>query len=126
VENRLANQTLRLESKVRKNGFSLIYRWLGTADTIVVKHDRDRAPAVIDLERPHIHHGCNSRHSNTESHQFAATRTLANQQTENNPLTPNPIDQSRHLLNVTGAKINSPRLTPSRVTRRRVPIFLAS
>jgi hypothetical protein len=32
VEIRLANQTLRLESKVRKNGFSLIYHWLGTAD----------------------------------------------------------------------------------------------
>ena len=115
MEIRLANQTLRLESKVRKNGFSLIYHRLGTADILVIKSDRERPLAVVETAN--------------QAQKATSSPTLIpspNQQNENNPLTPNPIDQSRHLLNVTGAKINSPRLTPSRVTRRRVPIFLAS
>jgi hypothetical protein len=66
VEIRLANQTLRLESKVRKNGFSLIYHRLGSADILVIKSDRERPLAVVE-----------TANQAQKATQFAHTNSLA-------------------------------------------------
>jgi hypothetical protein len=50
IEIRAPGRTWRLESKARGAGFVQIYRWLADADVLVLRADRQRLLAVLDLE----------------------------------------------------------------------------
>ena len=50
VEVRIGAKRLHLESKVRGNRFSMIYRWLLGADALVIKADRQPPLMILPLE----------------------------------------------------------------------------
>lgn len=50
IEIRLANQVIKLESKVRAKGFRNIYRWLQDSDGLVIKADREKTLIVLNLD----------------------------------------------------------------------------
>jgi len=43
-------EPLKLECKIRANGFKEIYGWLADNDALIIRADRQRPLAVIDLE----------------------------------------------------------------------------
>src|SRR5215469_777178 len=111
VEVRLADQTLRVESKVRKAGFSLVYKYLADADLLVIQADRKEGLAVISLGRlarllATIAH--NQAQKDVQKPVGVVPPDLPSPQPKPTPTQEPPRD----LLTTVGAKINTPRFTP--------------
>jgi len=111
VEVRLANQTLRVESKVRKAGFSLVYKYLSDADLLVLQADRKPSLAVISLENLAKILATIARNQAEITQDKPSIEPAPNTPT----LEPSPTptqEPPRDLLNIVGVRINTPRFTP--------------
>jgi len=51
VELRIGNKVIAIESKMRSKGFGWFYKWLLTADGLVIKADRKPMLVVLPLEK---------------------------------------------------------------------------
>jgi len=72
VELRIGNKVIAIESKVRSKGFGWFYKWLLTADGLVIKADRNPLLIVMILEE--FSHLLGQNRSQTEN---TAHRPLA-------------------------------------------------
>lgn len=115
IELRLANQVLKLESKVQSTGFSRIYKWLEKSDLAILKADRKPALAVISLEHlANLIAQIPSKPTQSVTSKPSSDPYLEAYSNESEPVT---ITKSvdRDLLDVVGVSVNQARLSPLRV-----------